>query len=235
MSASAATLAAAATKGFSASRAQRVFVASGTPEGIRSFDWNPARGSSQLPALRPTSVPSTGYASLLIVSISSRLARSTALMASPRAKSPASASSTENSSSSQPRTPPAKAPATAPSITPAGYCLQPTTAAAAPPASESPTASSVRWSGASTTRCTAPTPTARRPPTHTSPPSRPTIASPTSTTSAATDPHLRLRHRDRCPQERRRLSLRTRRRSTHPSLPSQRPHGILHERDGFFG
>ena len=44
MSASAATLAAVATKGFSSSRAQRVFVASGTPEGIRSFDWNPATG-----------------------------------------------------------------------------------------------------------------------------------------------------------------------------------------------
>ena len=44
MSASAATLAAVATKGSSSSRAQRVFVASGTPEGIRSFDWNPATG-----------------------------------------------------------------------------------------------------------------------------------------------------------------------------------------------
>jgi 6-phosphogluconolactonase len=44
MSASAATLASAATKGFSASRMQRVFVASGTPDGIRSFDWNPPTG-----------------------------------------------------------------------------------------------------------------------------------------------------------------------------------------------
>jgi 6-phosphogluconolactonase len=44
MSASAATLAAAATKSFSASHMRRVFVASGTPEGIRSFDWNPFRG-----------------------------------------------------------------------------------------------------------------------------------------------------------------------------------------------
>jgi 6-phosphogluconolactonase len=44
MSASAATLAAAATKGFSSSRTQRVFVASGTPEGIRSFDWSPVAG-----------------------------------------------------------------------------------------------------------------------------------------------------------------------------------------------
>jgi 6-phosphogluconolactonase len=44
ISASATTLAAAATRGFAASRTQRVFVASGTPEGIRSFDWNPATG-----------------------------------------------------------------------------------------------------------------------------------------------------------------------------------------------
>jgi 6-phosphogluconolactonase len=44
MSASAATLAAAATNGFSASRTQRVFVASGTPEGIQYFDWNSATG-----------------------------------------------------------------------------------------------------------------------------------------------------------------------------------------------
>ena len=44
MSASAATLAAAASKGFSASPTQRVFVASGTPEGIRAFDWNTATG-----------------------------------------------------------------------------------------------------------------------------------------------------------------------------------------------
>jgi 6-phosphogluconolactonase len=44
ISASATTLAAAATRGFSASHTQRVFVASGTPEGIRSFDWNSATG-----------------------------------------------------------------------------------------------------------------------------------------------------------------------------------------------
>ncbi len=44
MTASAATLAAAATKSFSASHMRRVFVASGTPAGIRSFDWNPFRG-----------------------------------------------------------------------------------------------------------------------------------------------------------------------------------------------
>jgi 6-phosphogluconolactonase len=44
MSTSAAILAFVATKGFPASRTQRVFVASGTPEGIRSFDWNPATG-----------------------------------------------------------------------------------------------------------------------------------------------------------------------------------------------
>ena len=44
MSASAATLAAAATKSFSASHMRRVFVASGTPAGIQSFDWNPFRG-----------------------------------------------------------------------------------------------------------------------------------------------------------------------------------------------
>jgi 6-phosphogluconolactonase len=42
MSASAATLL--ATTGLSQSRARRVFVASNTPEGIRSFDWNPATG-----------------------------------------------------------------------------------------------------------------------------------------------------------------------------------------------
>jgi 6-phosphogluconolactonase len=47
ISASATTLAAAATRGFAASRTQRVFVASGTPEGIRSFDWNPATGDLQ--------------------------------------------------------------------------------------------------------------------------------------------------------------------------------------------
>lgn len=44
MSASAATIAVAATKGLSSFRTQRVFVASGTPEGIRAFDWNPATG-----------------------------------------------------------------------------------------------------------------------------------------------------------------------------------------------
>jgi 6-phosphogluconolactonase len=44
VSASAATLAAAATKSFSASHMRRIFVASGTPAGIRSFDWNPFRG-----------------------------------------------------------------------------------------------------------------------------------------------------------------------------------------------
>lgn len=40
--ASAATLAAAASPSFGASQHQRVFVASNTPEGIRAFDWNPA-------------------------------------------------------------------------------------------------------------------------------------------------------------------------------------------------
>src|SRR5580698_8902265 len=45
MSASAATLAAAATKSFAGfSASDRVFVASGTPEGIRSFDWNSRNG-----------------------------------------------------------------------------------------------------------------------------------------------------------------------------------------------
>ena len=44
MSASAATLAAAATKSFAAPGVQRVFVASGTPEGIRSFDWDASKG-----------------------------------------------------------------------------------------------------------------------------------------------------------------------------------------------
>ena len=43
MSVSAATLATAHI-GFSATSKQRVFVASGTPEGIRSFDWNAATG-----------------------------------------------------------------------------------------------------------------------------------------------------------------------------------------------
>ena len=43
MSASAATLLA-ATAGLSQSRTRRVFVASNTPEGIRSFDWNSATG-----------------------------------------------------------------------------------------------------------------------------------------------------------------------------------------------
>lgn len=43
MSAFAATVAA-ASKGFAASGSQRVFVASNTPEGIRSFDWNAATG-----------------------------------------------------------------------------------------------------------------------------------------------------------------------------------------------
>ena len=44
MSTSAATLAAAATKGFSGARTQRVFVASNSPEGIRSFNWNSSTG-----------------------------------------------------------------------------------------------------------------------------------------------------------------------------------------------
>ncbi|HET6205925.1 MAG TPA: beta-propeller fold lactonase family protein, partial [Terracidiphilus sp.] len=44
MSASAATFAAVATKSFAASGSQRVFVASGTPEGIHSFDWDSAKG-----------------------------------------------------------------------------------------------------------------------------------------------------------------------------------------------
>jgi 6-phosphogluconolactonase len=44
MSASAATLAAVTTKSLAVSGTQRVFVASGTPEGIRSFDWDPAKG-----------------------------------------------------------------------------------------------------------------------------------------------------------------------------------------------
>lgn len=43
MSASVATLAV-ASKGFAASRTQRVFVASNSAEGIRSFDWNSATG-----------------------------------------------------------------------------------------------------------------------------------------------------------------------------------------------
>jgi 6-phosphogluconolactonase len=43
MSASAATFAA-ATKSFSASRTERVFAASNTPEGVRSFDWISADG-----------------------------------------------------------------------------------------------------------------------------------------------------------------------------------------------
>src|ERR1039458_4249408 len=43
MTASAATLATASTS-FAAPRRQRVFVASGKPEGILSYDWNPATG-----------------------------------------------------------------------------------------------------------------------------------------------------------------------------------------------
>ena len=42
MTASAATLAAAATPSFAAARPQRVFVGSGTPNGILAYDWNPA-------------------------------------------------------------------------------------------------------------------------------------------------------------------------------------------------
>ena len=42
MTASAATLAAAASPAFAAARSQRVFVASGTPNGILAYDWNPA-------------------------------------------------------------------------------------------------------------------------------------------------------------------------------------------------
>jgi len=50
MTASAATLAA-ATKGFSASGTQRVFVASNTSEGIRSFDWNSTTGNLTNPGV----------------------------------------------------------------------------------------------------------------------------------------------------------------------------------------
>jgi 6-phosphogluconolactonase len=44
MTASAATLAAAAAPGLAAANRQRVFVASGTPVGILAFDWDPASG-----------------------------------------------------------------------------------------------------------------------------------------------------------------------------------------------
>lgn len=40
--ASAATLAAAASSSFAASTRQRVFIGSNTPDGILAFDWNPA-------------------------------------------------------------------------------------------------------------------------------------------------------------------------------------------------
>ena len=56
MSASAATLAASATKSFSASHMrQRLFVASGQPDGIQFFDWNPLGENSALRALQPKS------------------------------------------------------------------------------------------------------------------------------------------------------------------------------------
>jgi 6-phosphogluconolactonase len=42
MTASAATLAAAATRSLAASKSQRVFIASGKPDGILAYDWNPA-------------------------------------------------------------------------------------------------------------------------------------------------------------------------------------------------
>jgi 6-phosphogluconolactonase len=42
MTASAATLAAAAIPGLAATRRQRVFIASGTPDGILAYDWDPA-------------------------------------------------------------------------------------------------------------------------------------------------------------------------------------------------
>ena len=44
VTASAATLAAAGTRSFAASPTQRVFVGSGTPDGILAFDWDPATG-----------------------------------------------------------------------------------------------------------------------------------------------------------------------------------------------
>ena len=42
ITASAATLAAAAAPSFAASHSQRVFVGSGTPDGILAYDWGPA-------------------------------------------------------------------------------------------------------------------------------------------------------------------------------------------------
>jgi 6-phosphogluconolactonase len=42
MTASAATLATAAAPSFAATKAQRVFIGSGTPDGILAYDWNPA-------------------------------------------------------------------------------------------------------------------------------------------------------------------------------------------------
>src|SRR5208337_1898269 len=44
VSASAATLAAAAWHSLAATRRQRVFVASGTPDGILAYDWDPVSG-----------------------------------------------------------------------------------------------------------------------------------------------------------------------------------------------
>lgn len=49
--ASAATLAAAASRTFATTQRQRVFIASNTPQGIRAFDWDPASGELTDPSV----------------------------------------------------------------------------------------------------------------------------------------------------------------------------------------
>lgn len=60
MTASAATLTAAASPSFAAASRQRVFIGSGTPDGIFAFDWNPAT-AELIPAGVAAKIPSVDW------------------------------------------------------------------------------------------------------------------------------------------------------------------------------
>ncbi len=60
MTASAATLTAAASPSFAAASRQRVFIGSGTPDGILAFDWNPAT-AELIPAGVAAKIPSVDW------------------------------------------------------------------------------------------------------------------------------------------------------------------------------
>jgi 6-phosphogluconolactonase len=65
--ASAVTLASVASRGFAASPKQRVFIASGTPDGILAYDWDPIKGELT-PAGVAAKVPSVAWATAATLS-----------------------------------------------------------------------------------------------------------------------------------------------------------------------